>query len=306
MAGKSSWRSREFTADFLRSNPEQFFTAREIASALIALHPEAAAEKRLASKQNLDGEKLAHQVQAEIGSDRPDLETAHPQLRTTSDRPRRYFWTENPDELFESPSETSNAQTEHDLYPLLEDFLASQRGLIPMRIDEKRSSHSGGAGVNHWLHPDVVAIQDISSKWNASTRVLSNFYRSELVRLWSFEVKKELTRSNVRGHFFQAVSNSSWANFSYLVAVTIDERAKEELEMLSSAHKVGLIRLNVDDPSESMVEIPAEEKPILDWAMINRLAGENADFQAFVQALGTLHQTGDSEVVRKMIAKSEV
>jgi hypothetical protein len=50
------------------------------------------------------------------------------------------------------------------------------------------------------------------------------------VRLWSFEVKKELNSSNVRKSFFQAVSNSSWANEGYLVAVSIvGEQVEQEL-----------------------------------------------------------------------------
>ena len=48
------------------------------------------------------------------------------------------------------------------------------------------------------------------------------------VRLWSFEVKKELNVSNARKSFFQAVSNSSWANEGYLVATSISDGDSEK------------------------------------------------------------------------------
>jgi uncharacterized protein len=50
----------------------------------------------------------------------------------------------------------------------------------------------------------------------------------------------------VRKGFFQTVSNSSWANFSYLVAVDIEgPHTMKELRTLFSAHEVGLIKLDV-------------------------------------------------------------
>jgi hypothetical protein len=190
---------------------------------------------------------------------------------------------------------------EAELYPLLSRYLISQKNLIPMRIDEKRSSQSRGGGGNHWLHPDLVALEDSLENSHPATVSVGESYRSQLIKLWSFEVKRKLTLGNTREAFFQTVSNSSWANFSYLVAVSIDEVAKEELEILCPSHRVGLIRLDDDDPNESEILIPAEEKPSLDWGIINRLAVENSDFRKFLDALSTLHTTGKTLLVRKML-----
>ena len=110
--------------------------------------------------------------------------------------------------------------------------------------------------------------------------------------LWSFEVKIKINLSNVREYFFQTVSNSSWANFSYLVAQTIDEKAMDELRILCSGHNIGLIQLDCENPSESQILIPASEKKELDWDMIDRIAKENPDFKEFINLITEFYQTG--------------
>lgn len=303
MAKSSPFKAREFTLDFLRSKPGERFTAAQIARALVLKHPVEAEEKRRTSQQGLDNDGLISQITAEIGSFRPHLERLHPAFRSSSDRPRLYFWEEGTglenSNTIEPPDTKPTAEAE--LYPLLSRYLISQKNLIPMRIDEKRSSQSRGGGGNHWLHPDIVALEDSLENSHPATISVGESYRSHLIKLWSFEVKKKLTVGNTREAFFQTVSNSSWANFSYLVAVSIDEAAKEELEILCPSHRVGLIRLDEDDPNESEILIPAEEKSSLDWGIINRLAVENSDFRKFLDALSTLHTTGKTLLVRKML-----
>ncbi len=96
------------------------------------------------------------------------------------------------------------------------------------------------------------------------------------VRLWSFEVKKELNNSNIRSSFFQAVSNSSWANEGYLVATSIStNEVEEELRMLSALHGIGVILLNPENPTESEILLPARRRPEVDWQSINRILNEN-------------------------------
>ena len=54
---------------------------------------------------------------------------------------------------------------------------------------------------------------------------------------------------NYREFFFQAVSNSSWANEGYLVAAEIiqDDELLSELECLSIAFGIGIIQLDITD-----------------------------------------------------------
>jgi hypothetical protein len=98
----------------------------------------------------------------------------------------------------------------------------------------------------------------------------------------------------VREAFFQTVSNSSWANFGYLVASEIEgEETERELRMLSSLHGIGIIRLDTDEPVESTIVIPARERAEIDWSNCNRLAEENADFHKVLELVRQFHQTGD-------------
>ena len=112
--------------------------------------------------------------------------------------------------------------------------------------------------------------------------------------LWSFEVKLTIDRSNVRRHFFQTVSNSSWAHFGYLVAERVNGQGTlDELRMLSAAHGIGVIRIDAHDLDESRTLIPARERIALDWDMINRLVEVNADFRTYIKRLREFHQTGE-------------
>jgi uncharacterized protein len=67
----------------------------------------------------------------------------------------------------------------------------------------------------------------------------------------------------------------------------------KELRMLFSLHGIGLIKLNVEDPTESQVLIPARERLEVDWATCDRLVKENKDFLQFIRLVRQFHQTGD-------------
>lgn len=113
-------------------------------------------------------------------------------------------------------------------------------------------------------------------------------------RLWSFEAKRLLNRSNVREAYFQAVSNSSWASFGYLVASEIaGAETLKEIQMLYSVHGIGLIELDTNSPTESIVRIPARERMTIEWSMCIRLADENKDFQNYIRRVRQFYQTGD-------------
>jgi hypothetical protein len=100
------------------------------------------------------------------------------------------------------------------------------------------------------------------------------------------------------------VSNSSWSHFGYLVAEKIDQRALEELEILSGAHGIGVLLLDTSVISNSSVLIPAQERAGINWNSANRLSEENRDFANFLKGLERLHQTGDAELVGKQFEES--
>ena len=181
------------------------------------------------------------------------------------------------------------------MYPLLSLYLWEEFGVYSKRIDEKRSSNKRGPNGNRWLYPDVVGMEDLGAEWHQEVRDCVNQYSDKRTKLWSFEAKLLINRSNVRECFFQAVSNSSWANFGYLVAAEIEgQDTLKELRMLFAAHGIGLIKLDADNPAESQVLIPARERDEIDWDMANRLATENRDFLDYVKLVKQFYQTGEA------------
>lgn len=297
---------RRTVVDFLKKHSEERFTARQIAQWILVNCQDACEEKRAQSRQDLtDDEALLQQLAAEISTNRPDIQRRHPEVKTTESRPRRYFYTFVSDEAEVARVERGNVPaellpngspvwSEQQLYPLLSKFLQTRWNIHPKRIDERRSSNRRGPNGNQWLFPDIVGMEDLSSDWEREVRECVSQCGDRRARLWSFEVKLLLNRSNVREAWFQAVSNSSWANIGYLVArEVVGDDTMKELMMLSAAHGIGLIRLDADDPSESEILIPARERTEIDWDACNRLAKENPDFMLFIKRVRQFHQTGD-------------
>lgn len=300
---------RQTVIDYLRSYADMRFTARDIARWIFENHREACEEKRRNSQQDLsDDAALIQQLVAEISANRPDIQKREPRIQTTEGRPRRYYYALQDHDQILRPVEfdvaasasTKSAPgkptlTEHDLYPMLCRYLHAEFGLYPKRIDEKRASNRNGPKGNIWLFPDLAAMEDLGHDWHKDIRDCVRHYGDPRCRLWSFEVKLKLTRSNVREHWFQTVSNSSWANLGYLVAAEVEgQDTMKELRLLSAAHGIGLIVLDVDDPTEgSEIRIPARERSDVDWDACNRLAEENADFRDFIRSVRQFHQTDD-------------
>lgn len=283
------------------------FNARQIAEYIVTNYPDDYKEKR--QNPRFQNEKsFISQVVAEIGSQK------HQILKSDShifwqDKPKpRIYWYDplknsntiidydaNTDEDDEELTiETSDTElSEHDLYPILIEYLKSELKLYCQRINEKRSRNSRGSGGNQWLHPDIVAMEPIDKEWDDLVRSCVKQGAGQRIRLWSFEVKKELNRSNVRKSFFQAVSNSSWANEGYLVGTSIsDSSVEQELRMLSALHGIGVIILNPENPTESEMVLPANVRHEVDWQSVNRILVENEDFKEYIELVSNYYQTG--------------
>lgn len=284
----------------LQQYPEQKFTAQQIAKWILSTYPEECREKQERSSVIDSDESLMWQIIREIGGRLQGLQKQYSGLKTIEERPRKYYFTELDDSVeighavsgAASPIATANDSSiaEHNLYPKLSEFLWSEYKIYSKRINEKRSSNSQGPDGNKWLHPDLVGMEDLSREWNLEIKNCVKQYSDKKLRLWSFEVKKEIKRSDIRGAFFQSVSNSSWANFGYLVACKIMGDAMKELRILTSLHGIGVMQLNYENPPESQVMIPAKERFEVDWDTANRLAEENPDFLKYIKAIYLFHQ----------------
>lgn len=137
-----------------------------------------------------------------------------------------------------------------------------------------------------WVHPDMVGCYFRMEDWKKEVSDFSNAIGVRSIILYSFELKRELSFGNLRESFFQCVSNSSWANESYLVAARIseDEDFFDELSRLSASFGIGVIALNIEDPHSSEIIIPAKHKKNLDLETINKLAMNN-DFKDFIETV---------------------
>lgn len=299
-------------ADFLRNNSESKFTTRQIAEWVFQTYPEECRQKQQRSKAEVSPLNtdiaLIGQIAAEISSQGQRLQHKYPQIKTTEGRPRKYYFTSQTDKDEVDNVETANEENrtvtdqptpknEHALYPKLSEYLFAELGVHSKRINEKKSSNNRGPGGNKWLYPDLVGMEDLSREWHQEIRDCVKQYADRKTKLWSFEVKLLINRSNVREVFFQTVSNSSWANLGYLVAAEIEGRETvKELLMLTSLHGIGVIRLNADNPTESEILIPAKERSEVDWNTANRLVNENRDFLDYIELVRQFYQTGNPRV----------
>ena len=87
------------------------------------------------------------------------------------------------------------------------------------------------------------------------------------------------------------------ANEGYLVATKISDNATEkELRMLSALHGIGVILLNIENPTESEMMLPSRSRLEVDWESVNRILLENDDFKNYVDLVSTYYQTGKVRV----------
>jgi hypothetical protein len=186
------------------------------------------------------------------------------------------------------PRKETSSFPERDLHPLVSYYayanLAFNRGrsIYTKTIFHEKSRKTG---YTEWTHPDLVGFYLPLEDWNEHLIELNKISDNSSLKLYSFEVKKVLSRSNYRESFFQAVSNSSWANEGYLVAPELqeDDDLLSELERLSMSFGIGIIHLDLEDFDASKVIYPARVRDSMDWDTMNKLCENNTDFSKFIQ-----------------------
>ncbi|MDM7325609.1 MAG: hypothetical protein P3X23_000625, partial [Thermosynechococcus sp. Uc] len=175
---------------------------------------------------------------------------------------------------------------ERDLHPFLTYFLYTYQSIYTKTIYHEESSKDR---YSQWLHPDMVGVYFPLETWVPEVLDVAQEVGSLGLKLFSYELKRELTFSNLRESFFQAVSNSSWAHQGYLVAAEFSEDADflQELKRLSNSFGIGVIRLAVENPDDSEILIPAREREFVDIETMNRLAEINPNFKEFLKRIKT-------------------
>lgn len=258
---------------------------------------EAAIAKGLSTKINTSGKTPSRSLGAQLYVDVRD--NAHSRFIKVGSRPARFFLKDRESEMPENlipqiekeEKEKARASTpkykERDLHPILAYFAYSNPSFNRGRsiytktiLHEKSHKH----GYNEWVHPDMVGFY-LPMDWRSDVIELNRLLDNNSIRLFSFEIKKALNKTNYRESYFQAVSNSSWAHEGYLVAAEIhqDDDFLAELERLSVSFGIGIIQLDLSDVDASSVLYLARTRQILDWETINKLCDQNSDFEKFIQ-----------------------
>ena len=174
----------------------------------------------------------------------------------------------------------ANRYQERALHKLLSSYLKNQNVFSKTIFHEK----SANSKDNHqkWVHPDMIGIKFLNLKNKSSQALMKVINKADVFELVSYELKREIKSDyELKKTYFQTVSNSSWANFGYLVAFEISSNLKEEMERLNQSFGIGIIHLKAN-PYESKVLFPAKYKE-LDFQTIDKLCEINRDFEKFIQ-----------------------
>lgn len=169
---------------------------------------------------------------------------------------------------------------ERSLHKLFCSYLRT-RGILAKTIYHEKSSNKVDSA-QKWIHPDIVGAQFEDFKNDATLALLKATEPKQSIHIYSYELKKKIESDyQLKQYYFQALSNSSWANFGYLVAFEINEDLSEEMARLNNAFGIGIILLQAND---SKILYSAREKA-LDYNTIEKLNNLNPDFCEFIKKL---------------------
>ncbi|GAA9500544.1 COG2958 family protein [Helicobacter pylori] len=143
-------------------------------------------------------------------------------------------------------------------------------------------------GMDRWLYPDMVGVRFLHAELsNENLIAFSKKFDTLPVKLVSFELKKEISVHNCRECYFQAISNSSWANEGYLVGHHIDTHNPKLMDLLKRLHAsfgIGVIDLRTDE-DKSAILLNAKYKEKIDYTVALELSEKNEEFSGFLKSV---------------------
>ncbi|MDU9701720.1 HTH domain-containing protein [Helicobacter pylori] len=192
-----------------------------------------------------------------------------------------------------------NSFCERVLHPLLVKFLSEDPNFkLLCKTIRHEECKKGEGGECKWNYPDIVGVYFPYNKYFPY-----NGYKEETLKflqhtgqkkhkLFSFELKKELSFSNLKESYFQAVSNSTWANEGYLVVFEeIKDKVLGELRRLNQSFGIGVIKLE-SEISNSKILLLAKEREI-DIPTLNMLIEQSPkDFKPFMANINKQIEAG--------------
>ncbi|EJB41128.1 putative HrgA like protein [Helicobacter pylori Hp A-4] len=178
---------------------------------------------------------------------------------------------------------------ERDLHPFLTYMAINNENLkcYTKTIFHEESVKSP-KGTDRWLYPDMVGVRFLHAELsNENLIAFSKKFDTLPVKLVSFELKKEISVNNCRECYFQAISNSSWANEGYLVGRHIDTHNPQLMDLLKRLHAsfgIGVIDLRVDE-DKSAILLNAKYKEKIDYTVALELSEKNPKFSGFLKSV---------------------
>lgn len=207
--------------------------------------------------------------------------------------------------LFSESVPQETLMKEFDLHPFLVKFALERFNVFCKTINAVKIKQRGNK-INKWSNPDIVGVSFVLLSLNnllQSEVEKQGIISNKVAQFYSFELKLKIDRSNLTECYFQAVSNSSWANFGYLVVGDLDKDNAfiSNLVRLNSGYGVGVIHLNVVNPKNSEIIVSAREKEAVDINFINFLSNINKDFYHFLKNVKQIIR--DKQVIRGVFDK---
>lgn len=187
------------------------------------------------------------------------------------------------------------AKSEIELHPYLVKFAKERFNVYCKTINALKVSKKKDK-IGKWVNPDIVginpAILSLTPLFQNEIEKLGIF-STKVIQFYSFELKLKIDKSNITECYFQAVSNSSWANYGYLVVGDMDTDAAfmSNITRLNIGYGIGVIKLNLENPVKSEIIVSAREKEVVDINFMNFLADMNKDFYEFVNVASSVLKT---------------
>lgn len=267
-------------------------------------------------------------IGSDLGKDKEQFYVAHKE-KGKNGQETFFYWLKSREGEF-SPQETLNTKekdngqsecldaakkqeisfNERDLHPLLVKFLDKDSNFkLRCKTILHEKCQKDKRGKCEWNYPDIVGVYFPYNKYSPFDK-----YDGEILKflhhtgqkkhkLFSFELKVNLKFTNLKESYFQAVSNSSWANEGYLVVKNIKENVLDELRRLNQSFGIGVIKLE-SEISNSKILLPAREREI-DIPTLNMLVEQSpVDFKPFMIDINTQIEKGlDTPIEMKSFDK---
>jgi len=233
---------------------------------------------------DFDGPTPANTVNAQLGDFIRKRDSRVARIKG-EDGIYRYYLTKNSEmdtsQDFGGSTSVQETYKERDLHPILATYL-HEKEIKSCTIYHEKSNRKESE--QKWIHPDMIGVEFFQYQTPEIQQLIRTINGLETFRLYSYELKKEIRNdSDLKAAYFQAVSNSSWAHYGYLVAFEINSALMEEMERLSKSFGIGIIELK-SNPFESRVLYPAQYSD-LDMKTVDKIAKVNPDFRQYMELI---------------------